>query len=115
VELGKGSSALPWYQLTLGLAEYRNGQYSAAERSLTIAEQTVGDHDDIQGIAHMFHAMTIFRQGRVEEARKLFSQAAAQVPPLPKDESKPIVDGRTFDHDLLIWWMSYKEAKALLK
>ncbi|HEV7924512.1 MAG TPA: tetratricopeptide repeat protein [Verrucomicrobiae bacterium] len=115
VELGKGSSALPWYQLTLGLAEYRNGQYSAAERSLTIAEQTVGDHDDIQGIAHMFHAMTIFRQGRVEEARKLFSQAAAQVPSLPKDESKPIVDGRTFDHDLLIWWMSYKEAKALLK
>jgi hypothetical protein len=62
----------------------------------------------------MFHAMTLFRQNRVEEARKLFSQAEAQMPPLPQDENKPIVDGRTFDHDLLIWWMSYKEAKSVL-
>jgi tetratricopeptide (TPR) repeat protein len=114
VELGKGSTSLPWYQLSLGLAEYRNGQYADAERSITTAEQTVGDHDDIQGIAHMFHAMTLFRQNRVEEARKLFSQAEAQMPPLPQDENKPIVDGRTFDHDLLIWWMSYKEAKSVL-
>ena len=114
VELGKGSSALPWYQLSLGLAEYRNGQYPAAEKSITIAEQTLGDHDDIQGIAHMFHALALFRQDRAEEARKIFSQAEAQMPPLPKDESKPVVDGRPFDHDLLIWWMAYKEAKAML-
>jgi hypothetical protein len=29
VELGKSSPWLPWYQLALGLAEYRNGHYAA--------------------------------------------------------------------------------------
>jgi tetratricopeptide (TPR) repeat protein len=114
VELGKTNSSLPQYQLSLGVAEYRNGQFAAAEKSITTAEQTVGNHDEIQGIAHFFHAMTLFRQNRVEEARKLFSQAEAQMPPLPKDESKPIAEGRTMDHDLLIWWLAYKEAKSVL-
>jgi tetratricopeptide (TPR) repeat protein len=114
VELGKSNSLLPWYQLTLGLAEYRNGQNAAAEQSLTAAEQTLGDHDDVQGIAHIFHAMSLFRQNREEQARKLFNQAQAQMPPRPKDESKPIVEGRSLNHDLLIWWMASKEAKSLL-
>jgi eukaryotic-like serine/threonine-protein kinase len=114
VELGQTNSSLPRYQLTLGLAEYRNGQNAAAERSIAAAEQTLGQHEDVQGIAHLFYAMTLFRQDRVEEARKIFSQAQAQMPPLPADESKPIVDGKTFDHDLLIWWLSYKEARSLL-
>jgi serine/threonine protein kinase len=114
VELGTNSSSLPWYQLSLGLAEYRNGQFAAAERSIVVAEQTVGDQDEIQGIAHMFHAMSLFRQNRPEEARKLFTQAETQMLPLPKDENKPSVDGRTLDHDLLIWWLAYKEAKSML-
>jgi hypothetical protein len=114
VELGQTNSSLPSYQLSLGLAEYRNGQCAAAERNITAAEQTAGDHDDIQGIARLFHAMTVFRQDRAEEARKLFSQAEAQMPPLPKDESKPMVDGRPLSHDVLIWWLAYKEAKSVL-
>jgi tetratricopeptide (TPR) repeat protein len=114
VELGKTNSPLPSYQLSLGVAEYRNGQYAAAERSLSIAEQTVGDRDETQGIARMFHAMTVFRQDRAEEARRLFSDAEAQMPPLPKDESKPTVDGRRLSHDLLIWWLACKEAKSVL-
>jgi tetratricopeptide (TPR) repeat protein len=113
-ELGKSNSSLPSYQLALGLAEYRNGEFDAAERNILVAEQTLGDQDDIQGIAHLFHAMILFRQNRAEEARKLFSQAEAKIPPLPKDESKPIAEGRTLDHDLLIWWLAYKEAKSLL-
>ena len=114
VELGKSSLSLPWYQLSLGLAEYRNGQYAAAERSMAVAEQTAGDRERLLGIAHMFHAMTVFRQDRPDEARKLFSQAEAQMPSLPKDETKPIVDGRSLDDDLLVWWLSYKEAKSML-
>ena len=62
----------------------------------------------------MFHAMTVFRQTRPEEARKIFSQAEPQMPLLPKDEGKPSVDGRPFDNDLQIWWLAYKKAKALL-
>jgi tetratricopeptide (TPR) repeat protein len=112
VELGKNSYSLPSCQLSLGMAEYRNSQYAAAERSIVAAEQS--EQDEIQGIARLYHAMTIFRQNRTEEAQKMFAQAEAQVPPLPKDESKPTVDGRTFDNDLQIWWLAYKEAKLLL-
>jgi tetratricopeptide (TPR) repeat protein len=123
VELGKSAPTLPWNQLSLGLAEYRNGQYAAAEHSLTIAEQTAGnDHaiavDDqhaLQGIARMFRAMSLFRQDKPEEASKLFSQAEAQMPPLPKDESKLFVEGRPAHHDDLICWLAYKEAKALIE
>ncbi len=114
VELGHGSSSLPGYQLSLGLAQYRIGQFSAAEQSIVLAEQTMGNQDDLQGIAHLFHAMTLFRQERPDEARRLFSQAEAQMPPLPKDEGKPSVDGRHLSHNVLIWWLAYKEAKSLI-
>jgi serine/threonine protein kinase/tetratricopeptide (TPR) repeat protein len=123
VELGKTKPVMPWNQLSLGMAEYRNGQYAAAEHSLTIAEQTAGDGhaiavDDqhaLQGIARFFRAMSLFHEGKLEEARKLFIQAEAQMPPLPKDESKPLVNGKPASHDDLIWWLAYKEAKALIK
>jgi tetratricopeptide (TPR) repeat protein len=123
VELGKKDQYLPFYQLALGLAEYRNAQYAAAEQTLTVAGETVGDHHDlgidnrseIQGTARLFRAMSLFKQDKLDEARKLFSQAEAEMPPLPKDESKPIVEGKPFDRDLIVRWLAYKEAKALIE
>jgi len=118
VELGKSNDDLPWYQMCLGLAEYRNSHYADAERALTIAEQTAGNNVGgqhlIQGTARLFRAMSLFRQNKPEESRKVFSQAEAQMPPLPKDENKPFVDGKSVDRDVLIWWLAYKEAKALI-
>jgi tetratricopeptide (TPR) repeat protein len=114
VELGKSDPNLPWYQLGLGLAEYRTGQYADAERILTLAEQTAGEGQEIPGIARFYRVMSLFRQDKPEEARKLFSQAEAQMPPLPRDESKPLVDGKAVSHDVLICWLAYKEAKVLL-
>jgi tetratricopeptide (TPR) repeat protein len=114
VDLGKGNSYLPWYQLSLGLAQYRIGQYAAAEETLTVAEQAAGTLERVQGTARMFRAMSLLRQNRPEEARKLLSQAESQMPPLPQDESKPLVDGSLVSHDVLIWWLAYKEAKSAL-
>jgi eukaryotic-like serine/threonine-protein kinase len=114
VDFVKDHSYLPWCQLSLGMSEYRNGQYAAAEQSLKIAEQTAGETHEISGIAQSFLAMNLFRQNRSEEARKVLSQAEAQMPPLPKDESKPLVDGAPVSHDVLIWWLAYKEAKSVL-
>jgi hypothetical protein len=37
---------------------------------------------------------------------KVFRQAEAQMHPLPKDESKPIVDWKSFDRDLLVMWLA---------
>jgi hypothetical protein len=34
---------------------------------------------------------------------------------LPTDESKPLVDGKPVSHDVLICWLAYKEAKALIE
>jgi hypothetical protein len=120
VELGKNDPSLPWFQLGLGLAEYRNGQYATAEQTLSTAEQTASDNhnlsvdnrNEIQGTARLFRAMSLSRQNEPEEARKLFSQAAAQMPPLPKGEGKPLGPA---DHDTIICWIAYKEAKALIE
>ncbi len=63
----------------------------------------------------LFRAMSLFRQDKLEQGRRAFSQAEAQMPPLPKDEGKPFVDGRPASHDDLIWWLAYKEAEALIE
>jgi serine/threonine protein kinase/tetratricopeptide (TPR) repeat protein len=110
VELRKG----PWDQLALGLAEYRNLQFAAAERTLADAEQSAGGILAISGTARLFRAMSLFQENRPEEARKLFNQAEMEMPPLPKDEHQPLVDGSLADRDMLIWWLAYKEARSLL-
>jgi serine/threonine protein kinase/tetratricopeptide (TPR) repeat protein len=115
VELGKTNSYICWYQLCLGLAEYRNGHYGLAEGALATAEQTGGDHYELQGTARFFRALCLFQQNRPEEARKLFTQAETEMPPFPTDEQKPLVDGKPVFHEVLICWLSYKEAKALIE
>jgi tetratricopeptide (TPR) repeat protein len=114
VELGTSSNLLPWYQLGLGLAEYRNGQYAAAEQTLVVAEQKGGRYPEILGIARLFRVMSLSRQNRPEEARKLFIQAEAQMPPLPQEDGKPLVDGKPASHDVLFCWLAYKEATTIL-
>ena len=111
VQLGKRD----WDYLALGLAQYRNGQFAAAEGTLAVAEQMAGENQPLQGIARFFLAMSLFRQDRPEEARKLFAQAEAQIPTLPTDEHIPLVDGQLAKHDALICWLAYKEAKALIE
>jgi hypothetical protein len=115
VELGKNDPLLRWYELGLGLAEYRNGQYAAAEHTLTITEQMSGDLHVILGTARLFRAMSLFRDDKLEASQKLFSLAEAQMPPLPKDESRAFLDGRPATIDDLILWLAYKEARALIE
>jgi tetratricopeptide (TPR) repeat protein len=116
VELGAGSSSLPYYQLGLGLAEYRNDQYGDAEQMLAIAEQKFGDgyNPEYRALARLVRAMSLLHLGKLVDARELFSQAEAEMPPYPGDENKPTVDPDR-NHDELICWLVYKEAKALVK
>ena len=56
--------------------------------------------------------MSLFRQGKPDEARKLAIAAAAQMKPLPKDEQNPLASDAYYDD--LILWLAYKEAKAMI-
>ena len=57
--------------------------------------------------------MSLFRQGKNDEARKLALAAAAKMKPLLKDEQNPLANIAIPDD--LILWLAYKEAKAMLK
>ena len=113
VDLGKNHPDLKWDQLALGMAEYRHGNFPAADQALSAAEEAGKDDRQVQGIARLFHAMSFFKQGKMAEARQLFGEAEAQMPPLPADEKQPLANGA--DADSVIVWLAYKEAKALLQ
>ena len=55
----------------------------------------------------------MFRQGKEDEDRKLATEAAARMKPLPKDEKNPLAGGASAD-DLTLW-LAYKEAKGLIE
>jgi hypothetical protein len=98
----------PWLQLTLGMAEYRSGNFKEADRAL-IATPKVGPAG---GTASFYLAMSLFRQGKENDARKLATETAAKWKPLPKDEKNPLAGGASTD--ALMLWLAYKEAKALI-
>ena len=47
-----------------------------------------------------------------DELRKLALAALAKMKPLPKDERNPLSGGA--EHNDLIQWLAYKEAKAMI-
>ena len=57
--------------------------------------------------------MSLFRQGKRDEARKIAIEAAAKMKPLPKDDNNPLTGDASLD-DLFVW-LAYKEAKALIQ
>ena len=57
--------------------------------------------------------MSLSRQGKLAEARRLAVAAAATMKPLPADEQNPLAGGATYDDVIL--WLAFKEVRALLK
>jgi len=113
VHLGKDGQWKEWRLLALGMAEYRCGNDSAAVEALLAAAKAGSNNPSVTGVAAFYRAMSLFRQGKHDEARKLAIAAAAQMKPLPKDQQNPLANGA--DHDDLILWLAYKEAKAMIQ
>jgi tetratricopeptide (TPR) repeat protein len=113
VQLGKDSQNLPWFQICLGMAEYRSGHFAEADAALLDAAQRGKDNPHIAGTSAFYRAMCLLRQGTEAGARKLAITAAAKMKPLPKDEKNPLANNA--NHDDLILWLAYKEAMTLLK
>jgi hypothetical protein len=113
VELGKGHKYFVYFQMGLGLAEYRSRHYTAADAALLAASKLGKNIYSVSVTTAFYRAMSLFRQGQEDEARKLAAEAAAKMKPLPADEKNPL-DGASSADDLILW-MAYKEAKALIK
>ena len=113
MELGKGGEWWEWRLLALGMAEYRSGNDAAADRDPARRREGRPEQPHVTGTSAFYRAMSLFRQGKPDEARKLAIAAAAKMKPLPKDEQNPLAGGA--NHDDLILWLAYKEAKALIK
>jgi tetratricopeptide (TPR) repeat protein/tRNA A-37 threonylcarbamoyl transferase component Bud32 len=113
VELRKGHPVLDWFQMALGMAEYRSRHYAAADAALLAASQLGNKNYHVSVTTAFYRAMSLFRQGKNEEASKVASEAVTRMKPLPADEKNPLTGGA--NHDDLILWLAYKEAKALIK
>jgi serine/threonine protein kinase len=114
VELGEGHRFLAYFQMALGMAEYRSGRFAEADSALTAAiEASQGGDRYLAGTSAFYQAMSLFRQGKQDEARQLATQAVANMKPLPEDDKNPLAGGANADD--LILWMAYKEAKDLIK
>ncbi len=112
VELDHSSEWREWRLLALGMAEYRSGNHAAAIEALLAAAKAGSNNPIATGISAFYRAMSLSRQGKSDEARKLAIGAAAQMKPLPKDEQNPPANDAYWDD--LILWLAYKEAKAMI-
>jgi WD40 repeat protein len=103
-----------WNLLALGMAEYRVGNDAAAEKALLAATAVASENNQsLTGISAFFRAMSLSRQGKADEARKVAIAAAVKMKPLPGDEQNPLA--RDASHDELILWLAWKEARTVLK
>ena len=109
-DLGKDTTAVGWFRMGLGIAEYRAGHDEAAAETL---RTVIGDGQQQISLTSAFYlAMSLSRQGKEDEARRVATEAISRMKPHPIDEDNPLAGA---NHDDLILWMAYKEAKALLK
>jgi WD40 repeat protein len=104
-----------WCRLALGMAEYRSAHFALAEAALLDPGSNYGG-PQMTPTFRFYRAMSLHRQGKKDEARKLAIAAAAKMKPLPEDENDPLgtVDANEY-LDTLIMCLAYKEAKATIQ
>jgi hypothetical protein len=114
----RGSATEYWFQLTFGLAAFRAGGLDIeAEEALRRAIDAVGKLDSslerpAQASAKLILSMVLYRNGKRPDALALFSEIE-QVAKLPADDRQILEPDSALD--LLMVWIPYKEAKALLQ
>jgi Flp pilus assembly protein TadD len=112
VDRGQGHRSLPYFQMALGMAEYRSGHFVMADAALVAAMDIAEGNPRVVGTSAFYRAMSLLRGGKPVEGRALASAAAAKMKPLPPDEQNPLAGAANADD--LILWLAYKEAKAMI-
>ncbi|MEO8351548.1 MAG: hypothetical protein ABI680_07445, partial [Chthoniobacteraceae bacterium] len=101
-------------QFTLGLAEFRCGNDTAAEKALAIAEERRAEEPTFfPGAVRLYRAMILMNRGRRAEALALFAQAKALMKPFPWERHGVIPRGVSAGD--LQFRIAYEEAKALIQ
>jgi tetratricopeptide (TPR) repeat protein len=115
VELGRASHHvyLPYFLMAQGMAEYRSGHWLEADAALLAAANRAEDNFYVADTSALYRAMSLFRQGKEQDARQLAIEAVSRIKPLPKDEKNPLAGNA--NNDDLILWLAYKEARALIQ
>jgi len=111
--LGQTHPDLPWIQLALGMAEFRCGNYLAADLALAAAVDASKSGEPAEclrvgGTAGYYRAMSLRLQGRQAEAHQLFRQTAVAMKPSPEDAHSPLANGARYED--IILWLAWKEA-----
>lgn len=112
VALGKDQSLLPYFQMALGMAEYRSGRFAEADSALQAAAELGAGIYHVRVASDLYRAMAAHQRGESELARTLLAEASQKMHPLPENEQAPFAGGR--HHDDLIVWLTFREARALL-
>ena len=92
------------------MAEYRGGHDAAAAQTLLAAAKAGPNNYFVTQIAAFYRAMSLYRLGKPDEARKVAIAAVRKMRPLPN----PSLD-ETYTRNDLYLWLAYKEAKAMIK
>jgi hypothetical protein len=74
-----------WLPDALIVLSFRLSDHATAQEALLAAANADPSDPALNGIAAFYLAVSLFRQGKHEEARELALAAAAKMKPLPKD------------------------------
>ncbi len=112
VEIGENNPWLAYFHVTLGMAEYRSGNFAKAVEELAAGVQMGPNLEYLDTLGGFYQAMCLFQQNKLEEARALFDATEAKMTPFPPDPRK-LPPGIRLDE--IISWLACKEAAELLK
>lgn len=98
---------LPWFHVSLGIAEFRAGQYAAA--ATWLEKSTDNETRYIRGLALAFAAMTARERGHLEQADALLERARETAAALPAPGTDEYIEEWT---DTEVIKMAMAEAEA---
>jgi serine/threonine protein kinase len=101
----------PWFLVTAGIAELRDGRPAEAESLLDEAIKVAGDDPNLPGLALAYRSLARAHLGRTEEARADLAQLEKLLPALPVPS---VVAAILLPPDFLAVCLAHEEAKALL-
>jgi hypothetical protein len=87
--------------MALGMAEYRSCHFPEADAALF--DPGPSDLPNRTLTFAFYRAMSLYRQGKKDEARKVAIVAAARMKPVPEDDNNPLDRGDGAENDLIMW------------